>query len=111
MKAKCKLWLDNNGKIFGKGPLLLLQGVEKHGSLSEAAKKLGMSYNKAHNLIKSIEKKTNTKLLIKKIGGANGGSSKLTPEAINLMTTYLAFERECIESVDKIYVKYFEAKN
>lgn len=110
MKAKCKIWLDDNGKVFGKGPLLLLQGVEKNGSLSEAAKNLGMSYNKAHNLIKSMEKKTNIKFLIKKIGGVNGGSSTLTPEAKEIIETYQEFEKDCEAYVDKAYDKYFDDK-
>lgn len=107
MKAMFKLWLDDNGKVFGKGPLLLLQGVEKSGSLSEAAKNLGMSYNKAHNLIKSMEKKTNKKFLIKKIGGANGGSSTLTPEAKKLIEIYEVFEKDCTEYINKAYEKHF----
>lgn len=107
MKAKCKLWIDNNGKVFGKGPYIILKEVEKSGSLSEAAKNIGMSYNKAHSLIKSIEKKLDTKLLIKKIGGVNGGSSTLTPEAKELMENYAKFQRDCEEYVDKSYKNHF----
>ena len=108
MKAKFKLWLDNEGKVFGKGPLVILQEVEKTGSLSEAAKTIGMSYNKAHSLIKSIEKRLDTKLLIKKIGGANGGSSTLTEEARKMMDSYSKFEKECEESINILFEKYFK---
>ncbi|KMT22742.1 winged helix-turn-helix domain-containing protein [Clostridium cylindrosporum] len=108
MKAMYKLWLDNDGKVFGKGPFILLTEVEKCGSLSEAAKNIGMSYNKAHSLIKSIEKKLETKLLIKKIGGVNGGSSTLTPEAKKLMNSYSNFTKDCEEYIDKCYKEHFD---
>lgn len=107
MKPMYKVWLDNNGKVFGKGPFLLLKEVENTGSLSEAAKRLSMSYNKAHNLIKSIERNLDTKLLIKKIGGVNGGSSTLTPEAKKLMDNFEKFQEECGKYIEKCYNQYF----
>lgn len=107
MKPIFKLWIDNDGKVFGKGPLLLLEEVEKTGSLSEAAKVMGMSYNKAHTLIKRIEKNLETKLLIKKIGGVNGGSSTLTEEAKVLITSYKKFYMECEEFIENNFNKHF----
>ncbi|MEF9934155.1 MAG: LysR family transcriptional regulator [Clostridium sp.] len=107
MKPIFKLWIDNDGKVFGKGPLLLLEEVEKTGSLSEAAKVMGMSYNKAHTLIKRIEKNIETKLLIKKIGGVNGGSSTLTEEAKELILSYKNFHSECEEFIEKSFKKNF----
>ena len=107
MKAKCKLWLDNNGKVFGKGPFILLKEVEKCGSLSEAAKNIGMSYNKAHGLVKSIEKNLGIKLLIKKIGGVNGGSSTLTPEAKEMIDSYSKFQQDCEDYIEKSYKIHF----
>jgi molybdate transport system regulatory protein len=104
---KYKIWLDNNGVIFGTGPYTLLKGVEEKGSLAGAAKAMNMSYNKAHNLIKKIEARLGFQLLDSKPGGAGGGISQLTAEAESLMSVYEQFYNECKESLNIIFEKYF----
>ena len=56
MKIICQIWLDNNGKAFGKGPCELLNRIEVTGSLNKAASQMGMSYSKAWRLMGDIEK-------------------------------------------------------
>lgn len=94
--------------MFGKGPLELLKGVKETGSLSESAKKMGMSYNKAYNLIKDIEKKLGYGLIISKTGGASGGGSELTVDAEVLIDKYEKFFDECEESLNEIFLKHFK---
>jgi molybdate transport system regulatory protein len=106
-ELKYKIWIDKDGKVFGKGPLELLKGVQKTGSLSEAAKNMGMSYNKAYTLIKSIEKNLGYRLISSKSGGSSGGGSELTKEAECLVNTYEAFYVECERSLQQIFQKYF----
>lgn len=106
-KLKYKIWIDKEGKVFGKGPYDLLSGVEKYGSLSESAKILNMSYNKAFNLIKDIEKKLGYELISTKIGGINGGGSKLTKKAKEIMDKYKRFIDECEVCLEPIFKKYF----
>lgn len=55
LKVVFKVWLDNNGQAFGKGPYELLKGVEETDSLHQAANQLGMSYSKAWKLIQTME--------------------------------------------------------
>ncbi len=110
-QLKYKIWIEKNGKVFGIGPLMLLKGVSETGSLSEAARKMDMSYNKAHNLIKSIEKKLGYELISSKSGGSKGGSSELTEKAEELMMTYENFYNECEENLRKIYQKHFKNSN
>lgn len=107
LHLRYKIWLENGGKVFGKGPHLLLQGVLQHGSLSEAAKEMGMSYNKAHNLIRDIEQRLGYKLIASKTGGTKGGGSELTKEAEALMMRYEKFYSECEQSLQNIFEKYF----
>lgn len=108
LQVKYKIWLDDEGIIFGKGPYNLLLGVKDKGSLSEASKDMGMSYNKAHKLIKNIEKRLGFKLLVSKAGGSKGGGSMLTEEAEKLMLEYEKFIAECEESLGDIFKKHFK---
>ena len=53
------------GVIFGQGRYQLLTEIEKHGSLQQAAKKIGMSYRAAWGKIKNSEKILGEKLIEK----------------------------------------------
>jgi molybdate transport system regulatory protein len=107
MKIKFKVWLDQNGKAFGNGPLELLKKVEKTGSLRKAAGQMHMSYSKAWHLIQILEGRLGFSLLDKKIGGASGGGSVLTPESKDLMAHYEKFQKEVKESLNRIFKKHF----
>lgn len=103
-----KIWLEKNGeKIFGKGPVALLLKVDELGSLRKAAFALDMSYTKAWRLITQLEAALDTPILDKRIGGAKGGSSKLTPEAKSLIERYARMEAEIDQAVAVIFKKYF----
>lgn len=107
MILKYKLWFEQEGKVFGKGPFELLKGVEQKGSLSEAAKSLNMSYNKAHHLIKEIESRLGYKLIETQAGGKKGGGSDLTVEAKYLMNKYEAVTQEAEAALEAIFNKHF----
>ncbi|HUL37014.1 MAG TPA: LysR family transcriptional regulator [Thermodesulfobacteriota bacterium] len=107
MKGVCKIWLDHNGKAFGKGPYELLKRVEKTNSLNEAAHRMGMAYSKAWKLIQTMEKRLGFSLLNKKIGGLSGGGSRVTPKGKELMKRYGQFEEEAKKAIEKAYQKHF----
>jgi molybdate transport system regulatory protein len=107
LKLKYKLWLDQDGKAFGDGPLNLLQHVDTTGSLNTAAKNMKMSYSQAYNLIKTLEKRLGFTLIESKIGGSGGGGSTLTQEAKLLMAEYENFSFECETLLQQTFEKYF----
>jgi molybdenum-dependent DNA-binding transcriptional regulator ModE len=43
MKLAYKIWLKGEGKAFGEGPYQFLKGIEKTGSLHQAATEIEMS--------------------------------------------------------------------
>jgi molybdate transport system regulatory protein len=107
MKIAYKVWLDNNGKAFGEGPYRLLRNVERTGSLWKAAAEIGMSYSKAWRLMRNLEERLNFPLLERRVGGASGGGSSITPKARNLLQRYEKFRKDVQEALEKIYKKYF----
>lgn len=90
MRLSGRIWLENDDseKLFGVGICELLKGVKTHGSLSEASKQMGMSYNKAHNLVKTMEKRLGFEIITTKIGGVRGGGSTLTDNGIYMIERY-----------------------
>lgn len=81
---------DRKGPSFGRGAATLMRGVERHGSLSKAAKELHMAYSKAWTMMARIEKSFGITLLIR--DGARG--SKLTEEGKRFLELYEQFEQD-----------------
>lgn len=86
-----KLWLETEeGYIFGKGAFDLLQKIEEEGTLSGAAKALGMSYRYAWGVIKKIEDRIGQPLLETRKGGkTGGGGAELTETGRELVKSFL----------------------
>ena len=108
MRVGYKIWLSNNGKAFGEGPYLLLQGIAKTGSLRQAAIEMGMSYRKAWGILKECEKKLGFTLIERKVGGSSGGYSKITPSGHELMKHYGQFCDDIKKSIDNAFHKNLE---
>ena len=112
LKLRYKLWIEKDGeKVFGDGPLDILQRVEMAGSLRQAAEEINMSYSQAWNLIKDLEKRLGFDLLWRKIGGEKGGGSEITEEARELMIKFKLFREEADQSLNSLYKKIFKEKD
>jgi molybdate transport system regulatory protein len=86
----CRIWLiGENGTFLGMGRVKLMQEIEKTGSISKAAKKLGMSYRKAWESIDAINKEAEKPLVIKTSGGKGGGGAVLTEDGKKTIKNYL----------------------
>jgi len=107
MDLKYKIWLDNNGKAFGDGPLDILKSVGNNGSLRQTAAQIDMSYSQAWNLIKTLESRLGFKLLEGHAGGKSGGGSTVTKEAEQLMIRYERFRQEVDICLNELYKKHF----
>ena len=80
------LWLESNGKrFFGPGPVELLEYIELTGSISQAAKKMKMSYKKAWDIVNNLNAITLQPLVITATGGEKGGGSTISDEARELI--------------------------
>ena len=107
--ARSKIWIEIGGKaVLGHGRLVLLEAVERNGSISAAARDLGISYRKAWSQLEEMEKQLPFALLEKKIGGKGGGMAKLTPETKELLTRFRQLLDGSEEFVDKRFAEVFE---
>ena len=95
LKPKYKFWLETeDGYIFGRGAFELLQEIQRTGSLSAAARELGMSYRYAWGIIKQIESRVEEPVLKTYKGGRyGGGGADLTPKGQELLDTYFQFQQ------------------
>src|SRR5512141_2152971 len=72
-------------RFFGPGRAELLELIDTTGSLSQAAKQMGMSYKKAWEMINTLNSQSIRPLVVLKTGGEKGGGSVITDEARELI--------------------------
>lgn len=87
--------LDFSGTCsIGPGKIGLLEGIERTGSLSAAARALGMSYRRAWLLLHSTNEAFQQPVVALSVGGKDGGGTRLTDFGRQLVADYRAFEAE-----------------
>lgn len=80
------LWIELEGeRFFGPGRSELLQLIDELGSLSQAAKRMSMSYKKAWEMVTALNTQTAQPLVILQTGGKKGGGATITAEAKQLI--------------------------
>ena len=77
-----------NGFSVGPGKIELLRAVDKHGSLSEAAKTIGLSYRRAWLLVKDLNDTFRKPITTSTVGGRAGGGACVTPLGKMLISAY-----------------------
>jgi molybdate transport system regulatory protein len=109
MEIKSKLWIESGGKpVFGGGRRFLLEAIDRHGSINQAAKEINISYRKAWGYIKAMEERLGFKLIERRTGGKNGGGAALTEEAKKFLTKYEELETGMREIIDERFRKIFK---
>lgn len=100
--------LDDGGhRVFGPGPVELLERVGELGSLRAAAIEMGMAYTKATRIVRDAERAFGFPLTERTVGGSGGGGSSLTPAARDLIVRYRAFERSSEQALVSAYATCF----
>ncbi len=94
-------------KLFGPGIAELLSGVAETGSIRRTAAAMGMSYNKAWNILRACENELGFALLDRQAGGAHGGGARLTEQGADMLARYKAFEDEARAALDALLHKHF----
>ena len=75
-----RVWIEKDGQTFlGCGRVTLLERIREHGSISQAARSMGMGYRHAWRLVDSMNRNAPVPLVVTKKGGVKGGGAYLTP--------------------------------
>ena len=80
------------GRI-GPGKIVLLEAIDREGSISAAGRALGMSYRRAWDLVDALNKILGTPAVEASTGGYRGGGAMLTDAGRNLVADYRAIEK------------------
>lgn len=104
MHVHTKIWIeDDEGRLLlGEGRLEILKAIERNGSLSAAARELGMSYRAVWGKIRTTEKRLGVKLVDGVAGGRQHGGAVLTENARLFVAKFDEFDRRAREAVDEM---------
>lgn len=85
--------VDLAGGRLGPGKVALLEAIGREGSISAAARALGMSYRRAWDLVEEINATFAGPAVATAAGGRRGGGAVLTPLGQELIAAYRAIEQ------------------
>jgi molybdate transport system regulatory protein len=89
------------GVSLGPGKIALLEHIAASGSLSQAARELGMSYRRGWLLLDDLNRAFLEPATTASVGGSGGGGAQLTPFGEALIETYRAIEQEASAAASK----------
>lgn len=78
---------------LGPGKVALLEHIKRAGSLSQAARELGLSYRRAWQLLDDLNHSFSEPVASTSVGGVGGGGVQLTAFARELIAAYRRVER------------------
>jgi molybdate transport system regulatory protein len=78
----------------------LLEAIQAQGSISEAARAVGMTYRSAWQWVEEINGALHEPAVMAKVGGRKGGGAVLTPIGIQIVDRYRAMKALAELAVD-----------
>jgi molybdate transport system regulatory protein len=89
--------VTNSGARIGPGKAALLASVHSTGSISAAARSMGMDYKRAWLLIDSLNRAFHIAAVERSAGGTGGGGAILTPFGQQLLERYCRLQAAAAE--------------
>ena len=86
---------------LGPGKIALLEGIRTYRSVSEAARRMKISYRRAWLLLDSLNKSFDVPATVNSVGGRGGGGAEITPFGLLLIESYREVERKLNEVADE----------
>lgn len=100
-EIRVRCWIEIDGtKFFGPGPATLLELIQSEGSLSGAAKMMGMSYKKAWDIVTDLNTRGQAPYVVSHKGGGKGGGAELTAKGEEVVGKFRELNKKLIALKD-----------
>ena len=84
---------------MGPGKARLIGLIDSTGSISAAAREMGMSYRRAWQLVEAINESFNRPVVIKAAGGKQGGGAAVTAFGREIVALYHGMEDKASSAI------------
>lgn len=91
--------LGREAPAMGPGRAELISRIGKTGSISAAARQMGMSYRRAWQLVTAMNESFNRPVVITSVGGRHGGGAQVTPFGKRLVALYRVMEHKASAAI------------
>jgi molybdate transport system regulatory protein len=84
--------LGRGAPAIGPGKAELVERIGATGSISAAARAMGMSYRRAWQLVEALNRDFREPIVTTAIGGARGGGARVTPFGMKAVAAFRKME-------------------
>ena len=91
--------LGKSAAAMGPGKAELVERIGKTGSISAAAREMGMSYRRAWQLVESLNADFREPVVETATGGVRGGGARVTPFGARVAAQFRAMERKASKAI------------
>lgn len=94
-RLRGRIWIEGpEGTFLGYGRVVLLERIRDYGSISAAARSMGISYRHAWKLVESMNSQSAKPVIEKTTGGKGGGGAILTEAGERAIEMFWSVYRE-----------------
>lgn len=91
--------LGKRRPAMGPGKAELIERIASTGSISAAARAMGMSYRRAWQLVEAVNKDFRERVITTAAGGARGGGARVTPFGLRVLAEYRAMQEKAATAI------------
>lgn len=84
---------------IGPGKAALVEHIARSGSISSAARTMGMSYRRAWQLVEALNESFAEPVVVTAVGGKRGGGAKVTAFGYDLVRRFRAMESKASAAI------------
>lgn len=96
------------GSFLADTRVRLLEEIERHGSITQAAKRVPLSYKAAWDAVDSMNNLADQPLVERSTGGRAGGGTRLTDYGRRVVALYRAVEAEYQLALDRLAERFHD---
>jgi molybdate transport system regulatory protein len=103
MKLEGQFWITHNGQnLAGQARIELLMQIANTGSITQAAKAVGISYKSAWDSVDAMNNAAGSPLVARSAGGKGGGGTQLTAAGQQLVDAFAGYQQEHQRFLDRL---------
>lgn len=91
--------VGTGGPAMGPGKAELIERIAQTGSISAAARAMGMSYRRAWQLVEALNSAYKEPVVVTAIGGRRGGGASVTPYGKRLAAQFRSMEKKASAAI------------
>ena len=93
--------LGRRAAAMGPGKAELVERIAESGSISAAARAMGMSYRRAWQLVEALNKDFREPLVTTAVGGERGGGARVTDFGRRMVALYRGMENKASAAISR----------